>query len=182
MVLARVWKYNTIPLSNVPVPVTPRVYPYPCLTLDTPPVHKLFDPSAPKISPVLQCRIDNEKAKDAVPAVTAPVINFNIGKDLVKLFHPCQPTVGPAATPPRSSPCALVPSWMTYDLQCPTLLQANWAPGINMPIADFCSAFELMDSVKDKLIENKYFFSHILRFVTVKDLDEMNFRNGEIAM
>jgi len=62
------------------------------------------------------------------------------------------------------------------------LLQVNRAPGIDMPIADFCDAFELMESVKDKLIENKYFFSRVLRFVTIKDLDEMSFRNGEIAM
>ena len=55
-------------------------------------------------------------------------------------------------------------------------------PGIDMPIADFWDAFELMDSVKDKLIENKYFFSCILLFITIKDLDEMSFRTGEIAM
>ena len=51
-----------------------------------------------------------------------------------------------------------------------------------MPISNFCDAFELMDTVKDKLIKNKYLFSRVLRFVTIKDLKEMSFQKGEIAM
>ena len=93
-----------------------------------------------------------------------------------------EPASIPVATPPRCPPHAPVPSRTLYDLQCPTLLQENRAPGIDMPIAEFCDAFGLTDGIKDKLIKNKYSFSRVLRFVTIQDLKEMSFQNGEIAL
>jgi len=126
--------------------------------------------------------LDNEKVKNTHAAV--PIINVNIGKELVELLHPRQPSTAVQNTPPPKSPphTTPMPSRTSYDLQCPTLLQANRAPGVDMAIANFCDAYDLMDTVKDKLIENKYFFSRVLRFVTIKDLEDMSFRSGEIAM
>ena len=86
------------------------------------------------------------------------------------------------ANPPRCPPRAPMPIRTLYDLQCPTLLQENRAPGIDMPIAEFCDAFGLTDSIKDKLDKNKYSFARVLRFVTIQDLKEMSFQNGEIAL
>ena len=89
---------------------------------------------------------------------------------------------GAGATPvavPKTPPCT--PPRSTYDLQCPTLLPANRAAGTDMPIADFCAAFDLVQMIEDKLVENGYLHSRFLHFVTIDELKQMNFRLGEIA-
>ena len=50
-----------------------------------------------------------------------------------------------------------------------------------MPLAQFCAEYDLGATVLDKLSENLYKEARVLRFVTVDDLKQMNFRLGEIA-
>ena len=50
-----------------------------------------------------------------------------------------------------------------------------------MPIADFCAAFNLVQMIEDKLVKNGYLHSRFLRFITIDELKQMNFRLGKIA-
>ena len=78
-------------------------------------------------------------------------------------------------TTPRSPPRP------TYDLKCPTLLPSNRSAGEDMPIADFCDAYDLVRPIQEKLVNNGYLHSRLLRFVAIEDLKEMKFLLGEVA-
>jgi hypothetical protein len=154
-----------------------------CASVEKPPNHKLFDPHTPKLSAVLQRRLDNENAKNmkaisaTVPA--APIINFTFGKEIVEMFHPRPAAVlAPAPAPPARSASA----HSTYDLQCPTLLQASRTAGPDAPIAEFCVEYGLGKGIEEKLTENSYLHTRVLRFITIEGLKEMKFRLGEIAL
>jgi hypothetical protein len=60
-------------------------------------------------------------------------------------------------------------------------LPANRAAGVDMPISEFCTAFDLVRTIEDKLVENGYIHSRFLRFVTIDELKQMKFLLGEIA-
>ena len=50
-----------------------------------------------------------------------------------------------------------------------------------MLITEFCEAYDLVRAIQDKLIDNGYLHSRLLRFVTIEDLNEMKFRLGEVV-
>jgi hypothetical protein len=147
-------------------------------TLETPPNHQLFDNTATKVSPVLQRRLDQNKAS-AAPA--APVINFNIGPEIIDLFRPGTHEPVPAPAPPYQGPPLPTATVPVYDLQCPTLLQPNRKAGFDMAIDEFCKVYQLSDSITKKLTENSYTYARMLRFVTIEEVRQMDFRLGEIA-
>jgi hypothetical protein len=164
-----------------------------CASVDKPPNHKLFDPNTPKLSPVLQRRLDNENAKNAKAIAStvpvAPVINFSFGKEIIEMFRPhpaAVPTTPPATVaataPAPASPARSATARSTYDLQCPTLLQANRTTGPDMPIAQFCIEYELGKGIEEKLVKNSYLHTRVLHFVTIEELKEMKFRFGEVAL
>jgi hypothetical protein len=65
--------------------------------LEKPPNHHLFDNTpAVKISPVIQRRMD---AQTKAAAAAAPVINLNIGKEVLDLLHPAATVPEPAVAP-----------------------------------------------------------------------------------
>jgi hypothetical protein len=53
--------------------------------------------------------------------------------------------------------------------------------GIDMPVAEFCVKYDLVHTIKDKLVENGYLPAWFLRFITIDELKEMKFLLGEIA-
>jgi hypothetical protein len=97
------------------------------------PNHKLFDKGSYKLSPVLQHRLDAQNnAKQAMQAqpASAPVINVTIGKEIADLFHPLLPAVPPADPLPVPPMPAL--TRLTYNLNCPTVLQQTRLAGKGM--------------------------------------------------
>jgi hypothetical protein len=122
----------------------------------------------------------------ALASGTAPVINFSFRKEIIDLFCPLPATPTPLApptppTPTLPSTALPVPKRDSYNLQCPTLLQANWKPGRDMVIVQFCVQYELGDGIQQKFVENSYTHAYMLRFMTVEELKDIKFRYGEIA-
>jgi hypothetical protein len=169
-------------------------------TIEQLPNHKLFDSTTHKLSPVIQRRLDLENAKQAKAAPLAPIINFNIGKEILEFFgkgpkETVATTTGPPAynaaealalpvphnaqVPVPRSPMRVVRS--RYDLDCPTLLQSNRLPGLDMPIAQFCAEFGVEAETENRLLANSYPHARLFRYITIGELTTMKFLNGEIA-
>jgi hypothetical protein len=62
-----------------------------------------------------------------------------------------------------------------------TLLPTSHAPGIDMPLVEFCTLYDLSPGIFQKLIDNDYKTAHFLCFVTFPELKEMGFKLGELA-
>ncbi|KAG6905939.1 hypothetical protein DXG01_016784 [Tephrocybe rancida] len=152
-------------------------------TEESPPNHRLFNlaTTAPSRSPVLQCHINAQQNKNSPP--TAPVFNLTIGSDITNRFFP--PAAQAPAPPTAAASSTLAPAAIinsnSYDLQCPTILQPSCAPGVAMPLAEFCNKYDLSNTVLQKLSDNSYNSAQVLRFVTVDELKAMDFRMGEVA-
>lgn len=54
-------------------------------------------------------------------------------------------------------------------------------PGPDMPLSKFCQQYDLGPNILKKLQDNYYSDARVLRFVTIDELKEMDFRLGEIA-
>ena len=68
-----------------------------------------------------------------------------------------------------------------YNLNCPTLVQGNRNPGIDMTIKDFCTQYGVETGAEERLVMNSYGHAHLLSFVTIQELKDMNFLPGKIA-
>jgi hypothetical protein len=152
------------------------------------------------LSPVLQRRLDAQNKATAVPA--APVFNLTIGTEVVQMLRgntqvqdaaaALRDAVAPAPpyqdipapnplyqdVPAPNPPNRPVPA---YDLQCPTLLQRNRLPGIDMTIKEFCTEYGLCDSMVQKFQTHGYECARVLRFLTIDDANAIGLRLGEIA-
>ena len=140
-------------------------------TLEKPPNHKLFSAEKAILSPVLQRRKDAAAAaKNSGSSAAPPVFNITIGKEITDLFR-----AGPADPKPAS---VLQPTATTAH---ETLLPPSHAPGIDLPLADFCTLYDLSPGIFQKLIDNDYKTAHFLCFLTFPEMKEMGFKLGEIA-
>jgi hypothetical protein len=151
-------------------------------TIDQPPNHRLFDYNSDntKLTPLLRKRLEDSKTTNAA-SNAAPTINFSIGKELVDLLHPAPPL---AAVPADSvaPPIYTAPlPQNSYNIDCPTLLQANRKAGTDMTLEAFCVKYELDDGIKDRFKEHRYKYARMFRYLTVKDMEAMKFWAGEIA-
>ncbi|KAI0037410.1 hypothetical protein FA95DRAFT_1614238 [Auriscalpium vulgare] len=136
----------------------------------------MFVPDTPgdalrgKPSPLFQQRMQNAAAKkgDAAPAINInlPPEAFTFARQLHAPPGEVQPTLPSAAT--------------TTD-QSIMLLPRGVAPGQQMSIEDFCSVFDLSDTVCKLLVENEFSGSHTFRHITIADLKDMGFKLGAIA-
>ena len=106
-----------------------------------------------------------------------------IDQPLVDLLHP-----PPALQAAAASADSLVPPvYMTsllqnsFDIDCPTLLQANWKPGSNMMLKVFCATYQLDDAIRDRFKEHCYKHARMLHYLTIKDMEGMKFGAGEIT-
>jgi hypothetical protein len=152
-------------------------------SIDQPPNHRLFDynSDSTKLTPILRKRLEDSKAANAAaPANMAPTINFSIGKELVDLLRPSPPVqvAADALAPPVYT--APLPQ-KSFDIDCPTMLQANRKPGLDMTLKAFCLTYELDDAIRDRFKEHRYKHARMFRFLTVKDMEMMKFLAGEIA-
>ena len=163
-------------------------------TLDTPPNHRLFDPENAMLNPVLRKRAEMAKGQQQqANAGAAPIINFSFGREFADLLRgpmnapaaelPIYMPPGPAqnANAPPPPIYTAPPAPNAYDLACPTLLQLNRKPGVDMPLDAFCEQYELDDGIRNRFKEHRYKHSRMFRFLTIKDLEMMMFMAGEIA-
>jgi hypothetical protein len=156
-------------------------------TIESPPNHRRFDPDTAMLNPVLRKCAENANAnanaRDQQATNAAPVINFSFGREFADLIR------GPANALPLANPNAPPPLYTgppalnqnDYDLNCPTILQANRKAGVDMTLDQFCQQYELDDGIRDRFREHRYKHARMLRFLTVKDLDTMSFMAGEVA-
>jgi hypothetical protein len=104
---------------------------------------------------------------------SAPVFNFTLGNEIVGLFRPPAPQLPAAAMPPHI--------YHDRNMSTTLLLHPSRAPGTDMPISQFCTNFGLGPAIIKKFENNFYMDARVLRFVTMDELKEMDFRLGEIA-
>ena len=160
-------------------------------SINQPPNHRLFDynSDSTKLTPLLRKRLEDAKTASTAAAAStvanaanaAPTINFSIGKELVDLLRPPPPlqlAAEPQAPPVYTAPLQVPQS---FDIDCPTVLQANRKAGPDMTLEVFCIAYELDDAIRDRFKEHRYKHARMLRYLTVKDMERMSFWAGEIA-
>ncbi|KAG1822965.1 uncharacterized protein BJ212DRAFT_1263794 [Suillus subaureus] len=54
-------------------------------------------------------------------------------------------------------------------------------PGPDLPLMDFCAAFELSQDIHAKLADSGYIGTQTIRYIIVSELKEMGFKSGKIA-
>ena len=135
-------------------------------TDEKPPNHTLFDPTSTRVSPVLQRRQAALAAQNSNQP-TAPVFNLNVGAEVLSFFRP-------------SSSHSSAPSNQSNSLLS-TLLLPSREIGPDMALNLFCANYDLSASILDKLTANDYTHARFLRYITIKDLEEMDFKKGQIA-
>jgi hypothetical protein len=63
----------------------------------------------------------------------------------------------------------------------PVKLLSQPHPGQEMTVAVFCQAFDLSKNICNRLVENGYLKTKTFSHITLKQLEEMQFKPGEIA-
>jgi hypothetical protein len=70
---------------------------------------------------------------------------------------------------------------IAHTQPCFTLLDPSRNPGQDMPLDQFCQLYDLSANILKRLQDNSYMHARILRFITIAELNVMEFRLGEIA-
>ncbi|KAI6112572.1 hypothetical protein F5141DRAFT_1003295 [Pisolithus sp. B1] len=144
-------------------------------TISKPPNHHLFNAidthssiTQEKLSPVLQHHLTLE-SKSNPPQASAPVINLTLGNDILGFMH--------AGMGPQTQ----VPQHRIKTTDGP-LLPATHIPGEDIPIIEFCTCYNLSNTILKKLQENSFCKTCSLHFLSINlDLKEMGFVHGEVA-
>jgi hypothetical protein len=110
---------------------------------------------------VLQRRKAAQRKVSEVAASSAPIFNLSLGNDFL---HSTNNIKNSSRAPDSLS-----------------LLDPSRTAGPDMPIATFCTRYELGDLILRKLIDNGYSHACMLRFVQITELTQMEFRLGDIA-
>ena len=148
-------------------------------TIDMPPNHKLFD--AKKVSPILQQRKAALDAQNAAASSGSSSSNSGIGNlsiaDFVALVRPPAPAMPPYPYLQKPPPLPPLPATPASDM----LLPPSRSIGPSMPLAAFCFEYNVTEVVRKKLDDEGYTDAHLLQYVSVVELKEAGFKNGEIA-
>ena len=127
-----------------------------------PPNNKLFDvASVSHNSPVLQRRKTEQRKASEAAASSAPIFNLSLGNDFLHSTNNIKNS-----------------SWAPDTL---SLLDPSCTAGPDMPITTFCTRYELGDPIVWKLTDNGYSHAHMLRFVQISELTQMEFWLGDIV-
>lgn len=145
-------------------------------TIERPPNYWLFDTTA-TISPVLQCHMNAQNEKSALPPT--PVFNLTIGDNVICQFFSSSLSLQ-SQQPALPAPLSAHPM-PSYNLQYQMLIPPSRLPGNDMPLNQFCTTYKLSNIIHKQLLENGYQEACVLCFVTIHDLKEMKFHLGEIA-
>lgn len=145
-------------------------------SLEKPPSHRLFD--TPVISPVLKQRKAAQEAKDAVAAAESTSSNTGLNVSILELAALLRPP--PAAAPPYPY-MQPQPIPATNTAPSPMLLPSSRAIGQYLTLQDFCTQYDITDTVRNKLSDEGYTNSRVLQYIAIEELKEVGFKNGEIA-
>lgn len=63
----------------------------------------------------------------------------------------------------------------------PVKLLSQPYPGQEMTVAEFCQEFDLSENIRKRLEENGYLKTKTFSHISLKQLEEMQFKPGEIA-
>ncbi|KAI5984136.1 hypothetical protein EDD15DRAFT_2121593, partial [Pisolithus albus] len=144
-------------------------------TITKPPNHRLFDAintcgniTQEKLSPILQRRLAALEPKSNTPQVSSPVINVTLGNDILGFAHT---SMAPQIQVPQPEVEAANNSLLPTTRTC----------GEDLPILEFCTCYDLGNSILKKLQDSSFHKARSLRFLTLKDLKEMGFVHGEVA-
>ncbi len=146
-------------------------------TLTKPPNDTLFDAAIGKAGATGDMSILQRRAvaqKNAGPTQLSPIINFNVPKEIVGLFQPHMPaTSSSAITPPPPIPCS--PDRLS--------LVRREAPILGpIPLSEFATRYQISDQVYTRLEQEGFTTSNQLRYIIIRDLKDMGFKRGEIAV
>lgn len=144
-------------------------------TINKPPNNELFDKLDPRglaaRSPLLQRRLELNQQK---AAAANPQININFPPELVGLFgRPAAPD--PAGAPAPVSRAAPAPP------DVPMLIPPGVAAGPSLSVKDFCAQYDLDDDICTRFRQFKYKKTDSFRYITLNQLDKMEFMPGEVA-
>jgi hypothetical protein len=145
-------------------------------TLEKPPSHCLFNSNI--LSPVLQQRKEVQEAKKAATStnsVGAADILSGFANLATALHAPAPPLV--TAQPYPFAPQAMGAS----SAPLLALLPANRTAGPSLALEDFCSQYQVDDTVRQKLSDEGYKTLHHLQYAMVQELKKAGFQIGEIA-
>ncbi|KAG1752435.1 uncharacterized protein EDB91DRAFT_1243201 [Suillus paluster] len=121
----------------------------------------------------------NEQAKKLAetplaPASSGPVVNVNFPPELFQAIRGLSAPMAPQFTLPNLAPAV----HSAPSLLSPTQLIS---PGPRMALIDFCSTYEISDTLQKKLLEHGFNSSHSFRHVTIDDLQKAGLLCGELA-
>jgi hypothetical protein len=124
----------------------------PITTIEKPPNHKEFDGLSSNLlsdtAPLIQRRLAERNNAQAAPSASnTPTINFNVPNDFFSFLRP--------ATGPNLLLYAAPTDHVSNTIDAP-LLSVSARPGPDLPLADFCAAFELSQDIHAKLADNGY--------------------------
>jgi hypothetical protein len=69
----------------------------------------------------------------------------------------------------------------TNTAPSPMLLPSSRAIGQYLTLQDFCTQYDITDTVRNKLSDEGYTNSRVLQYIAIEELKEVGFKNGEIA-
>ena len=136
-------------------------------TIDTPPNHPILQ----------QCKaVLNAQNTAASSSSNSGIRNISIA-DLVVLVCPPAPAMPPCPYIQKPPPPPPLPTTSTLDMLLPPLCSI----GPSMPLAAFCLKYNVTEVVWKKLDDEGYTDAHLLQYVSIAELKEAGFKNGEIV-
>lgn len=91
------------------------------------------------------------------------------------------PAPAPALAPVPGLASALIPTSVPASAFADMLLPPNTNCGMKISVTEFCRIHQLDDSILHKLTNEGYKTTAAFRYVSLKDLEKINFLSGEIA-
>jgi hypothetical protein len=160
-------------------------------TLEMPPNHSHFSliPSESlgrtSLLSVRRQQLDEQsnlkKANATAPAAAAahamPIFNINFPPEMFQAVRGA-PSAEPVHHAP--APALLPPPAVSSSLSLFSATQLA-SPGRRMSLVDFCSAYDLSQTLHSKLSDHGFSSSHSLRYVTLDDLQKVGLLCGELA-
>ncbi|KAG0705846.1 hypothetical protein DFH29DRAFT_996495 [Suillus ampliporus] len=109
-----------------------------------------------------------------VPASIGPVVNVNFPPELFQAIQSLSASMAPQFPLPNLAPAMHSAPSLLSPAQLISL-------GPQMTLIDFCSMYEISDTLQKKLLEHNINSSHSLRHVTIDDLQKVGLLCGELA-
>ncbi|KZT00861.1 uncharacterized protein LAESUDRAFT_764251 [Laetiporus sulphureus 93-53] len=144
-------------------------------TTDKPPNSHLFNTVSTgafgQMSLMLEMMLEVNETCSASSTLTSLTVNFNLPPELFTVFRS------------QSSSMDLSSSVIPTPISCALamLIASDHLPGLKLSTEEFCIAYSLTSDVKTRLLENGYCSMHTFEYIELTELEQMEFKKGEIA-